>query len=222
MAKYVAYPENSVKALRALFISWTRPQRDAILVETLLHPKHHEAKPCYAPSMPNDRSIERVSLSPEQSKERQKVMGELRNAGAALRFMTTYAQLIDEYGGDVIAGLLPAVGDAGSSIISMLTGMVQASRAGLPITDRLMMLISQATDLGIGTIPVVGDLADYLYKSNVGAKNRFLRHFQTKLIDAWKRGLLAATDIAELEKISGVTIRLPADKGVKAQRREAA
>ena len=161
---------------------------------------------------PNDRSIETMPVSPERAKERAKVMEDLRRSAGVVHFMDQYATLIDEFGGDVLIGLIPGVGDAGSTIASLFTQMVQASRVGLPFGDRFVMLFDQLADLGIGAVPVVGDIADYFYKSNVAAKDRFVRHFERQLLDAWKKGFVTPAETADLAKVSGVSITLPTEQ----------
>lgn len=126
--------------------------------------------------------------------------------------MEMYAQFMDEYGGDALTSLVPELGDGASSIASFLVELQQASKAGLPWSDRLGILMNQVTDFGIGAIPVVGDIADYFYKSNVKAKNRFVAHFRRQLLRAWKEGKIQESDIPQLEKLSGIEIRQPVKK----------
>jgi hypothetical protein len=69
-------------------------------------------------------------------------------------------------GWDAIVGLLPGVGDA----VMALGGAYIVYRGwqmGLPRTTRMRLLANWAIDLGGGSIPVLGEIFDAAWKSNV-------------------------------------------------------
>lgn len=137
---------------------------------------------------------------------------ELEKIARTVYIMNNYAKIADTYGIEVLVGLIPAVGDGATSLVSFLTEMYQAGKAKLPVSDRLKILLDQAIDFGIGSIPIVGDIADFFYKSNTHAKDRFFSHFKNKITAAWQTGAISETDVSRLETISGVKIIMPSPK----------
>ena len=77
------------------------------------------------------------------------------------------------FGADAVAGLVPGFGDAGAALISLYIVM-EARKLGAPNHLLVKMLANVAIDTGLGTIPVVGDIFDVFFKSNI--KNIDLLH----------------------------------------------
>jgi Domain of unknown function (DUF4112) len=77
------------------------------------------------------------------------------------------------FGADSLAGLVPGIGDAGAALISLYI-VLEARKLGAPNHLLVKMLANVAIDTGLGTIPVVGDLFDVFFKSNL--KNIDLLH----------------------------------------------
>ena len=77
---------------------------------------------------------------------------------------------------DGIIGLLPGIGDVVSGVISGYI-VVKALLMGLPIFVIARMVINLMIEGVIGVIPVVGDLFDFIFKSN----RRNVRLMQTYL-----------------------------------------
>lgn len=173
----------------------------------LLHPN-----PLHFLHMPKVPPIEKAPEKIREQPSDPQTLQELQTSAKAVHFMEMYASFMDRYGGDVLIGLVPALGDGAVSIGSLLVELQQANKVGLPWSEQLGILISQGLDFGIGSIPVVGDIADYFYKSNVKAKERFVSHFRRQLLRAWKEGKIQESDIPELEKLSGIEIRKPVQK----------
>ena len=72
------------------------------------------------------------------------------------------------FGWDPIIGLVPWAGDLLTALLSCAI-IVQAHRMRIPRIVQLRMLVNVAIDLATGIVPVVGDVADFFWKSN--AKN---------------------------------------------------
>jgi uncharacterized protein DUF4112 len=72
------------------------------------------------------------------------------------------------FGWDPIIGMIPWVGDVLAALMSCAI-LVQAHHMRLPRVVQLRMLFNAAIDVLAGSLPVVGDVADVLWKSN--AKN---------------------------------------------------
>ena len=76
---------------------------------------------------------------------------------------------------DPLFGLVPGLGDIAGALVAMFALRV-ARHLGAPAELQLHMLINIALDAVIGTVPVIGDLFDFVYK----AQTRNLA-----LIDGW-------------------------------------
>jgi hypothetical protein len=69
------------------------------------------------------------------------------------------------FGMDSVLGLVPGAGDAltlGMSLYSILL----ARKLGAPNALLLRMTLNAGVDFGIGSVPVVGDIFDVIFKSN--------------------------------------------------------
>src|SRR5678815_6192146 len=69
------------------------------------------------------------------------------------------------FGLDAIIGLIPGFGDTATSIVSFYI-LVAAVRYRVPKITLLRMGFNIAIDYVVGSLPVVGDLADAWWKSN--------------------------------------------------------
>lgn len=70
------------------------------------------------------------------------------------------------FGLDPLMGLIPGVGDGVMMVVSVYT-MLLAHKAGAPGPLLARMAANIAIDFGAGSIPVVGDIFDLVFKSNV-------------------------------------------------------
>jgi hypothetical protein len=66
---------------------------------------------------------------------------------------------------DSVVGLLPVSGDIAAGVLSLYI-VAEAVRAGVPGTVVLRMLFNIAVDTAVGSVPVVGDAFDVLWKAN--------------------------------------------------------
>jgi hypothetical protein len=80
------------------------------------------------------------------------------------------------FGLDGILGIIPGVGDVLAGIIASYI-IARAARAGVPRAALARMMTNVAIDTLLGSVPIVGDVFDFLYKSNT--KN--LRIYQESL-----------------------------------------
>ncbi len=129
----------------------------------------------------------------------------LEKLAYAVAFLNRYAKVMDTYGGDVAAGLIPVLGDATTSLVSSGVQLGLAWKTKLPFKDQLKILLGHGMDLVIGAVPLVGDVADYFYKSNVYAKNRFVDHFQKSVELSLRAGSISAKEAERLRTIAGVS-----------------
>jgi hypothetical protein len=69
-------------------------------------------------------------------------------------------------GADAVLGLIPGVGDVLSALLSGHIVLI-ASRRGAPSAVLWRMIANVAIDTAIGSVPLLGDLFDVAYRSNV-------------------------------------------------------
>jgi hypothetical protein len=101
---------------------------------------------------------------------------------AALR---RFATLMDEQfaipglrqriGLDALLGFIPGVGDVGGALLSSWI-ILGALRHRVPAIHILRMVLNVAVDTVVGTVPVLGDVFDVLFKENVDNVELILRH----------------------------------------------
>jgi hypothetical protein len=94
---------------------------------------------------------------------------------AALRRMEAVAYLLDDglpvpgtdrrVGLDPLVGLLPVAGDTATAVVSLAL-VVQAALLGVGRRTLARMLLNVGVDAVAGSVPVVGDLFDAVWKAN--------------------------------------------------------
>ena len=94
---------------------------------------------------------------------------------AAVRRIRVVAGVLDEsvpvpgtdrrIGLDPLLGAVPVVGDAVSGVVSLYI-VVEAARLGVSYGTLLRMIANVAVDIAVGSLPIVGDAFDALWKSN--------------------------------------------------------
>ncbi|MGM0654788.1 MAG: DUF4112 domain-containing protein [Thermodesulfobacteriota bacterium] len=80
------------------------------------------------------------------------------------------------FGLDGLLGLIPGVGDTIGALVSSVV-ISDAARMGAPKVLLLKMALNVALDALVGTVPVLGDLFDFVWKANqrnVQLLNRYL------------------------------------------------
>jgi hypothetical protein len=77
---------------------------------------------------------------------------------------------------DAILGLLPAGGDLAGGLFSGVI-MLQAARAGAPTSVLARMLGNVVIDTALGSIPLIGDLFDFAWRSNTR---------NVRLLESWR------------------------------------
>src|SRR4029079_6158444 len=70
------------------------------------------------------------------------------------------------FGADAIIGLVPGLGDVGGAALAGYL-VILAQRLGVPRSVVLRMLANVAVDTIAGTVPLIGDLFDVAFKSNL-------------------------------------------------------
>ena len=76
---------------------------------------------------------------------------------------------------DPVIGLIPVVGDAVAAGVGAWV-IAEAARFGVPRVVLGRMILNLLVDLGIGAIPLLGDLYDVAFRSNSRNLELFRRH----------------------------------------------
>lgn len=69
------------------------------------------------------------------------------------------------FGVESLIGLVPGLGDIVSGVLGLLL-LLRAIQFELPVIVIVRMALNNLIDLAVGAIPVVGDLFDFVWKSN--------------------------------------------------------
>ncbi|MBI5421601.1 DUF4112 domain-containing protein, partial [Candidatus Peregrinibacteria bacterium] len=87
-----------------------------------------------------------------------------------------FAFVVDKLRLDALVGFLfPEVGDMATATLALYP-VLEAVRAGVPRMTVVRMLINIGGDLGIGLIPVAGDVVDAFFHANVKNHKLFAEH----------------------------------------------
>ncbi|KAF9907005.1 hypothetical protein EC991_011400 [Linnemannia zychae] len=103
---------------------------------------------------------------------------------------------VAKIGLDPILGLIPIAGDAITMMIALRL-IHTAQKADIPKSLTQKMLMNVALDFGMGLIPLVGDVADFLFKAN----QRNAKLFEEFLYER------AALQAAEAEAVAAANLR---------------
>lgn len=94
---------------------------------------------------------------------------------ATLRRLRWLANILDtavalpggfRFGADSLIGLVPVAGDVATAAIACYF-VYEGKRLGLPKRAVAAMMGNVALDLALGAVPVLGDVADTVFKANV-------------------------------------------------------
>jgi Domain of unknown function (DUF4112) len=104
---------------------------------------------------------------------------------AAERRIAAVTRLLDDlvtvpgtrhrFGLDSVIGLIPVVGDFASAAVGVWV-IAEAARFKLPPVVLARMVVNTVVDFLIGAIPIVGDVFDFVLKSNSRNLELFRRH----------------------------------------------
>lgn len=82
------------------------------------------------------------------------------------------------FGLDAIVGLVPGLGDLLTTLVSLYI-LGAARRYGVPRSTMLRMAANVAIDAAVGALPLLGDVFDVFWKSNVKNVALLRRHVQS-------------------------------------------
>lgn len=84
-----------------------------------------------------------------------------------------------QFGLDAIIGLVPGIGDLISGAVSVWL-IREARRLGAPRWLVARMIWNVAVDVGVGAVPLVGDMFDVAWKANRKNIELLSRHFERR------------------------------------------
>ncbi len=70
------------------------------------------------------------------------------------------------FGLDAIVGLIPGIGDLASPVYTALI-LVEGLRRRVPAVVQARMVLNTALDMGMGLVPLLGDVVDVAWKANL-------------------------------------------------------
>jgi len=79
------------------------------------------------------------------------------------------------FGLDPIIGLLPGVGDLAGAVLSGFI-ILRSARLGAPRSVLARMLMNVAIDTVVGSVPIIGDMFDVVWRSNLRNAKLLERH----------------------------------------------
>lgn len=124
-----------------------------------------------AASAQNDKSLDEKIETGELSD------AELTKLKADVERAELLADLLDDKMLDPIAGLFEGAGDAASALAGLYI-IYQAKKLNMPYHKLAIMAGRQAIDLGGGSVPIIGDVFDFVYKSNKQNAAMLRKHFE--------------------------------------------
>lgn len=93
-------------------------------------------------------------------------MNHLKNARRVAKLLDSQFNILGfKFGLEPIIGLIPGLGDAITLILSLYLFYI-AIQMKLPASVLVQMLLNIGLDFFIGTVPIVGDIADFFYQAN--------------------------------------------------------
>jgi hypothetical protein len=102
---------------------------------------------------------------------------ELKRIEAGVKRAEKLADLLDDKYLDPLIGLFEGGGDAATALAELYI-VYEAQRAGMSKWELAKMIGRQGFDFLAGDIPVVGDIFDFVYKSNKKNAEALRKHFE--------------------------------------------
>jgi hypothetical protein len=113
----------------------------------------------------NVQEVEWEVLPPEEKEKRSELEPLFRWLALIMDNFLRVPGTNFRFGLDPVMGLLPGLGDTGSTLISALA-LIAAARRGLPKILLARMSLNILINEAVGIIPIVGDAFSFWFKSN--------------------------------------------------------
>jgi len=89
----------------------------------------------------------------------------------------------------LVSTLLPIVGDIGVNTLMCSLFLAEAHFMNLPWKDRKAMITSYLTDALVGSVPVAGDVLDFLLQANTKSANMCTKFLDEKIAQLQAQGV---------------------------------
>jgi uncharacterized protein DUF4112 len=113
----------------------------------------------------NVQEVEWEVLPPEEKEKRSELEPLFRWLALIMDNLLRVPGTNFRFGLDPVMGLLPGLGDTGSTLISAMA-LIAAARRGLPKILLARMSLNILINEAVGIIPIVGDAFSFWFKSN--------------------------------------------------------
>ena len=121
--------------------------------------------------------------------QKEELLKNLTKVNSTIERVKLFSKIMDDYGVDAIASLIPWRWDLWSSIVSSLYLLAEWRKIWLSFSDSLKILGYQTTDTLIGFVPVIWDITDYFFKANKRSVKLFEKHFDKLKQHALEKGI---------------------------------
>jgi hypothetical protein len=147
-----------------------------------------------------DRRYEELSLEEKQG-VRAHLLRDLEKAAGSANRVRIVARIFDVFGLKTLAEAFPVLGDVIMSFVNLLYLSLEARHAGLSAKEKAALVRQEVVDFMIGVLPIplVTDIADYFYKSNVKALAFFDQRVEQLMKEAREKGV-NSDKLKELEE----------------------
>jgi hypothetical protein len=115
----------------------------------------------------SEKSPEKKRISPD----------ELKRIEGGVKRAELLAKVLDDAYVDPIVGLWEGSGDAATAVVGLYI-VYEAKKAGMPPSELAKMIGRTGLDFLVGNIPIVGDIFDFVYKSNKKNAEALRKHFE--------------------------------------------
>lgn len=105
-------------------------------------------------------------------------VAELRNLADILDARWRVPGTNFRFGADGLASIFPVIGDTATAVLGAWI-ILQAARMGVPKSTLVRMVGNVGIDWAVGSIPVVGTIFDFAFKSNLRNMRLLNRHLDT-------------------------------------------
>lgn len=147
----------------------------------------------------------------ERAKEGKLSKEELASIKKGVKRAESLAFVLDTTMLDPILGLFEGAGDAATGIAGLYI-VYQAKKAGMSNWELGKMIGRQGLDFLVGDIPIIGDIFDFVYKSNKKNAAALRAHFEKIDKECMKQNLAKfekekiGTEKGTVKKLDGIKI----------------
>ncbi|HWK44271.1 MAG TPA: DUF4112 domain-containing protein [Stellaceae bacterium] len=110
--------------------------------------------------------MDAVSLGATDARQVRRRLARIRRVAWLVDAAFRVPGLRFRFGLNSLLGLPPVAGDAALAVVSLYL-IYEAARLGVPRAKLLRMLANVGVEVAVGSVPVLGDLLDMVWKANL-------------------------------------------------------